>query len=79
MVDGRWSTGATSRAWQTRARRARRVLWGRLSEKKAGVLDELAAERAKALEKESAELQKEAERLAREIGELAGESPGRIG
>ena len=50
-----------------------------ISEKKPGVLDELAAERAKALEKESAELQKEAERLAGEIEELAGEAPARIG
>jgi hypothetical protein len=42
-------------------------------------LDELAAERAKALEKERAELEKEAERLAGEIEELAGEAPARIG
>jgi DNA polymerase-3 subunit epsilon len=53
-------------------------LW-QISEKKPGVLDELAAERAKVLAKESAELQKEAERLAGEIEELAGEVPGRIG
>jgi len=53
------------------------ALW-QISEKKAGVLDELAAERAKALEKERAELEKEAERLAGEIEELAGEAPGRI-
>ena len=53
-------------------------LW-QISEKKPGVLEELAAERAKALEKESAELEKQAERLAGEIEELAGESPGRIG
>ena len=53
-------------------------LW-QISEKKPGVLDELAAERANVLEKESAELQKEAERLAREIEELAGEAPARIG
>ena len=39
----------------------------------------LAAERAKALEKERAELEKEAERLAGEIEELAGEAPTRIG
>ena len=45
-------------------------LW-QISDKKPGVLDELAAERAKVLEKESAELQKEAERLA-------GEAPARI-
>ncbi len=49
-----------------------------LSEQKPGVLDELAAERAKLLEKESAELEKQADRLAEEIKELAGESPGRI-
>ncbi len=52
------------------------ALW-QISEKKAGVLDELAAERAKALEKER--MEKEAERLAGEIEELAGEAPGRIG
>jgi hypothetical protein len=39
-----------------------------LSEKKPSLLDELAAERAKVLEKESAELEKEAKRLAGEIG-----------
>ena len=49
-----------------------------LSERKPGVLDELAAERARLLEKESAELEKQANRLAEEIKELAGESPGRI-
>jgi DNA polymerase III epsilon subunit-like protein len=53
-------------------------LW-QISEKKPGVLDELAAERAKVLEKERAELEKEAERLAGEIEELAGEAPVRIG
>ena len=53
-------------------------LW-QISEKKPGVLDELAAERAKVLEKESAELKGEAERLAGEIEELAGEVPTRIG
>jgi DNA polymerase-3 subunit epsilon len=53
-------------------------LW-QISEKKPGVLDGLAAERAKVLEKERAELEKEAERLAGEIKELAGEAPGRIG
>jgi DNA polymerase-3 subunit epsilon len=53
-------------------------LW-QISEKKPGVLDELAAERAKVLEKERAELEKEAERLAGEIEELAGEAPARIG
>ena len=50
-----------------------------ISETKPGVLDKLAAERAKVLEKESAELQKEAKRLAGEIEELAGEAPARIG
>jgi len=53
-------------------------LW-QISEKKPGVLDELAAERVKVLEKERAELEKEAERLAGEIEELAGETPVRIG
>jgi DNA polymerase-3 subunit epsilon len=53
-------------------------LW-QVSEKKPGVLDELAAERAKVLEKERAEFEKEAERLAEEIEELAGEAPARIG
>ncbi len=53
-------------------------LW-KISEKKPGVLDELAAERAKALEKERAELEREAEWLAGEIEELAGEAPARIG
>jgi len=50
-----------------------------LSEKKPSLLDELAAERAKALEKESAELEKEAKRLAGEIEELAGQAPAHIG
>jgi DNA polymerase-3 subunit epsilon len=53
-------------------------LW-QISEKKPGVLDDLAAERAKVLEKERAELEKEAKRLAGEIEELAGEAPARIG
>jgi DNA polymerase-3 subunit epsilon len=53
-------------------------LW-QISEKKSGVLDELAAERAKVLEKERAELEREAERLDGEIEELAGEAPVRIG
>ena len=43
-----------------------------LSERKPGVLEELAAERARVLEKESGELAKEAERLAGEIEELGG-------
>ncbi len=46
-----------------------------LSEQKPGMLDELAAERARLLEKESAELEKQAERLAEEISELAGAGP----
>src|SRR2546428_12627559 len=49
-----------------------------LSEKKPGVLDELAAERKKLLQKESVALQKQADRLAEEIEELSGEAPGRI-
>ena len=49
-----------------------------LSEKKPGVLDELAAERQKLLEKESAELDQQASRLADEIKELAGEMATRI-
>jgi hypothetical protein len=44
-----------------------------------GVLDELAAERVKLLERESAELQQEAEKLAEEIKELSGEEASRIG
>ena len=43
-----------------------------ISERKPGALDELAAERAKQLEKESAELELQAERLAEEIKELSG-------
>ncbi len=50
-----------------------------ISEKKPGVLDELAAERKKLLEKESAELEKQASQLAEEIEELTGEEPTRIG
>src|SRR5450631_1644823 len=42
-----------------------------LAEKKPGVLDELAAERAKQLEIENAELEKQAERLAKEIKQLS--------
>ena len=48
-------------------------------EQRPGVLDELAAERTKLLEQESAELQQEGERLAEEIKELGGEKPSRIG
>lgn len=43
-----------------------------------GVLDELAEERKKLLEKESAELQQQADRLAEEIKELGGETASRI-
>jgi DNA polymerase III epsilon subunit-like protein len=50
----------------------------RISEKKPGVLDELAAERKKLLEKESAELEADASRLAEEIKELSGEKSSRI-
>ena len=42
-------------------------------------MDDLAAERAKVLEKERAALEKEAERLAGKIEELSGEAPMRIG
>jgi DNA polymerase-3 subunit epsilon len=49
-----------------------------LSEKTPSLLDELAAERARVLEKESAELEKEAKRLAGEIEELNGELPAGI-
>ena len=45
-----------------------------LSERKPGVLDELAAERAKLLENESAELETQASRLAEEIKELSGKT-----
>ena len=42
------------------------------------MLEELAAERARLLEKESAELEAQATRLGEEIEELSGEAPGRI-
>ena len=45
-----------------------------ISEQKPGVLDELAAERKKLLENESAELETQASRLAEEIKELSGEA-----
>jgi DNA polymerase-3 subunit epsilon len=48
-------------------------------EQKPGVLDELAAERTKLLEKESAELQRQAEKLADEIKELSGKKSSKIG
>ena len=49
-----------------------------ISERKPGVLDELAAERVKQLEKESAELETQAAKLAEEIKELSGEATERI-
>jgi len=49
-----------------------------ISEQKPGVLDELAAERAKLLETESAELEKQANRLAEEIRERSGQTTDRI-
>jgi predicted nuclease with TOPRIM domain len=48
------------------------------SERKPGVLDELAAERKSLLEKESTELQQQADRLAEDIKELSGEAATRI-
>ena len=49
-----------------------------ISEKKPGVLDELAAARKNLLEKESAELERQASQLAEEIKELIGEESTRI-
>jgi len=49
-----------------------------LAGQKPGVLDELAAERAKQLEIENAELEKQAEQLAKEIKRLSGKSAERI-
>ncbi|MGA3283406.1 MAG: exonuclease domain-containing protein [Verrucomicrobiota bacterium] len=49
-----------------------------LSGQKVGVLDDLASERAKLLDQESAELEKQAEQLAEEIKELNGETATRI-
>jgi hypothetical protein len=46
----------------------------RLAEQKPGRLEELAAERAKQLEVENAELELEAERLAQEIRKLSGKA-----
>ena len=43
-----------------------------IAEQKPGVLDELAAERAKQLEIENAELEMQAEQLAKEIKRLGG-------
>ena len=51
----------------------------KISEQKPGVLDDLAAQRAESLDKESAELEATAEKLAEEIVELGGERPERIG
>ena len=45
-----------------------------LAEQKPGVLDELAAERAKQLEIENAELEQQAERLAEKIKKLSGKT-----
>ncbi len=50
----------------------------RISEQKPGVLEELAAERKKLLEKESAELEADASRLSEEIKELSGQAPEHI-
>lgn len=44
------------------------------SERKPGVLDELAAERKQLLEQESAELQQQADKLAEEIREFSGQA-----
>jgi len=49
-----------------------------ISEQKPGVLDELAAERKRLLENESAQLEAQASRLADEIKELSGEKSSRI-
>jgi DNA polymerase-3 subunit epsilon len=49
-----------------------------LSDKTPSLLDELAAERAKVLEKESGELENEASRLAEEIKELVGDEASGI-
>ena len=49
-----------------------------LAEQKPGVLDELAAERAKQLEIENAELEKQADVLAKEIKKLSGNSAEKI-
>jgi DNA polymerase-3 subunit epsilon len=46
-----------------------------LSERKPGLLEELAAERAKLLEKESVQLKVQADRLADEIKDLSSEAP----
>ena len=51
----------------------------KISERKPGILDELAKERAETLDKESADLETKAARLAEEIVELGGEAPVRVG
>jgi predicted nuclease with TOPRIM domain len=48
------------------------------SERKPGMLDELAGERRKLLESESAELETQASQLAEEIKELSGQASDRI-
>ena len=50
-----------------------------LSERKPGMLDELAEERKSLLEKETADLQQQAQRLAEQIRELSGQTITRIG
>ena len=50
----------------------------RITEQKPGVLEELAAQRAELLDRESAELEAQANKLAAEIEELGGEQPSRI-
>jgi DNA polymerase-3 subunit epsilon len=50
----------------------------RISEKTPGVLDNLAAEKARMLAKESAELETQANRFAEEIAELSGQNPSQI-
>ena len=49
-----------------------------LSTRSPGMLDEVIAERAKLLEKETVELKIQADKLAQEIAELTGEEPSRI-
>ncbi len=49
-----------------------------ISEKRPGVLDELAAEQKKPLEQENAELEKQANQLAEEIKQLTRDEPTRI-
>lgn len=50
----------------------------RLSEERPGLLEELATERTKMLEKESADLEKQARRLAKEIKDLSEQAVDRI-